>query len=73
MVQLMLDFELAGGSLPTDTRIQEFIANVCIFSFVIFYDHVLLVCFFTFFLFSHEVLIVGWGKLFMCEHLDYNS
>jgi hypothetical protein len=32
MVQLMLDSEVAGGPLPAYTRIQEFIAKVCIFS-----------------------------------------
>ena len=36
MVQLMLDFELAGGPLPAYTCILEFIAKVCIFPFVIF-------------------------------------
>ena len=45
MVQLMLDSELAGGSLPTYTRIQEFIAKVCMFPFASF----LLLCF-SFFL-----------------------
>jgi hypothetical protein len=34
MVQLMLDSEVAGGPLPAYTRIQEFIANVCILAFV---------------------------------------
>jgi len=34
MVQLMLDSEVAGGPLPAYTRIQEFIANVCILPFV---------------------------------------
>ena len=36
MVQLMLDSELVGGPLPAYTCIQEFIAKVCIFPFVIF-------------------------------------
>ena len=36
MVQHMLDSELAGGPLPAYTRIQEFIAKVCIFPFVKF-------------------------------------
>jgi hypothetical protein len=31
MVQLMLDSEVAGGPLPAYSRIQEFIAKVCIF------------------------------------------
>jgi hypothetical protein len=30
MVQLMLDSEVAGGPLPAYTRIQEFIAKVCL-------------------------------------------
>jgi hypothetical protein len=34
MVQLMLDSEVAGGPLPAYTRIQEFIAKVCLLSFV---------------------------------------
>ena len=32
MVQLMLDSDVAGGPLPAYTRIQDFIAKVCIFS-----------------------------------------
>ncbi len=69
MVQLMLDSELARGPLPAYTRIQEFIAKVCIFPFVNFYDPFVLVCFFSLLLFSHEVLIAGWGRSFPCEHL----
>jgi hypothetical protein len=34
MVQLMLDSEVAGGPLPAYTRIQEFIAKVCLLTFV---------------------------------------
>ena len=37
MVQLMLDSEIAGSPVPAYTRIQEFIAKVCMFSFAI--DH----------------------------------
>ena len=48
MVQLMLDSELAGGPLPAYTRIQEFIAKVCMFPFVIFQASFLLVCLFFF-------------------------
>ena len=74
MVQHMLDSELAGGPLLAHTCIHELIAKVCIFPFVIFHDPFLLVCFiFSLLLFFHEVLIVGWGRLFPCEHLDYNS
>ena len=63
----MLDSELVGGPLPTYTRIyriQEFIANVCIFLFVIFHDHFVLVCFFfpcSCFLMKFE-LQVGAGR-----------
>jgi hypothetical protein len=35
MVQLMLDSEVAGGPLPAYTRIQEFIAKVCLLTLVI--------------------------------------
>ena len=48
MVQLMLDSELAGGPFPAYTRIQEFIANVCIFPVDIFQVFFFLVCFFFF-------------------------
>ena len=34
MVQLMLDSDVAGGPLPPYTRIQEFIAKVCLLTFV---------------------------------------
>jgi hypothetical protein len=34
MVQVMLNSEVAGGPLPAYTRIQEFIAKVCILAFV---------------------------------------
>jgi hypothetical protein len=34
MVQLMLDSEVVGGPLPAYTRIQEFIAKVCLLTFV---------------------------------------
>jgi hypothetical protein len=34
MVQLMLDSEVAGSPLPAYTRIQEFIAKVCLLTFV---------------------------------------
>jgi hypothetical protein len=34
MIQLMLDSEVARGPLPAYTRIQEFIAKVCILAFV---------------------------------------
>jgi hypothetical protein len=48
MVQLMLDSEVAGGPLPAYTRIQEFIAKVCIFSLPHFpnYFPFSFVCFF---------------------------
>jgi hypothetical protein len=35
MVQLMLDSKVAGGPLPAYTRIQEFIAKVCLLTLVI--------------------------------------
>ena len=74
MVQLMLDTGLVGGPLSAYTRIQEFIAKVCIFPFVIFHVFFLLVCLLSsLLLFSHEVFIVGWGMSFSCEHLVYNS
>ena len=46
MVQLMLDSDIAGSPLPAYTRIQEFIAKVCMFSFGIDLTPFLLDCFF---------------------------
>jgi hypothetical protein len=48
MVQLILDSKLAGGPLPAYTRIQQFIAKVCMFLFIIFQVYFLLFCFFLF-------------------------
>ena len=48
MVQLMVESKLAGGTLPAYTRIQEFIAKVCMFHFVIFQASFVLVCLFFF-------------------------
>jgi hypothetical protein len=47
MVQLMLDSEVAGGPLPAYTRIQEFIAKVCLLTFVT--DSQFFLIWFTFF------------------------
>ena len=49
MMQLMLESELAGGPFPAYTRIQDFIAKVYMFFFVIFQASFVLVCLFFFF------------------------
>ena len=72
MVQLMLDSEVAGGPLPAYTRIQDFIAKVCIFSLFHFSNSSPFGFVVFSFLFSHEVLIAGWGRSFPCEHLHHN-
>ncbi len=64
MVQLMLDCDLAGGPLPAYTRIQEFIAKVCVFFIGIHQTPFHLVCIFfpsSFFLMNFS-LQAGEGR-----------
>ena len=64
MVQLMLDCDLEGGPLPAYTRIQEFIAKVCVFFIGIHQTPFHLVCIFfpsSFFLMNFS-LQAGEGR-----------